>query len=93
MFQYEDSYMYQATWQHLKLNSWKDLSKYEAELKKSFAYKKRSVFSVILVRIFFRIRIEYGEILNAEKCGKNAGQNNYEYELFLWSELWLQKSV
>ena len=40
----------------------------------------------ILVRIFpafSRIRIEFGEILR--KCGKNADQNNSEYEHFLRS--------
>ena len=54
-----------------------------------------SVFGVILVRIFpafFQIRTEYGEILylsvfspNAGKYGKNADQNNSEYEHFLRS--------
>ena len=41
--------------------------------------KKRSVFRVILVRIF----LAFG--LNAEKCGKNTHQNNSKYGHFVRS--------
>ena len=53
--------------------------------------KKRSVFRVILVRIFpaFGLNTENIEYRifspNAEKCGKNADQNNSEYGHFVGS--------
>ena len=53
--------------------------------------KKRSVFRVILVRIFpafglNRENIEYRIFSpNAEECGKNADQNNSEYGHFVGS--------
>ena len=42
---------------------------------------------------FSRIRTEYGEIRNAEKCGENAGQNNSEYGLFYAVSFAYKKSV
>ena len=55
---------------------------------------KVSVLGVILVRIFPRNRIEYGEILRISpysvRMRENADQNNYQYGHFLGSLIFVE---